>query len=129
MPYQYLPQNPYYPQMLQNPQQLPQMMPTQMSGTNNGLQGRIVTSKEEALGVPADFSGQPVILPDFGHGVIYVKVFNPSTGSADIREYKAEVPQTRPVYATIDQLNALREEIAMLKRPKSSNKGGEVKDE
>ncbi len=126
MPFQYVPQTPYYQQMFpqQNVQQIPQMQPTQMP--NNGLQGRIVTSKEEALGVPADFSGQPVILPDFGHGIIYVKVFNPNTGSADIREFKSDAPQQTPVYATIDQLNALRDEIASLKAFNFDSKGGVV---
>lgn len=126
MPFQYVPQTPYYQQMFpqQNVQQMPQMQPTQMP--NGGLQGRIVTSKEEALGVPADFSGQPVILPDFGHGIIYVKVFNPNTGSADIREFKTEAPQQVPVYATLEQLNALRDEIASLKAFNFDSKGGVV---
>lgn len=125
MPFQYVPQTPYYQQMFpqQNVQQIPQMQPQIQ---NSGLQGRIVTSKEEALGVPADFSGQPVILPDFGHGIIYVKVFNPNTGSADIREFKTDAPQQTPVYATVDQLNELRNEIASLKAFNFDSKGGAV---
>ena len=108
MPYQYVAQNPYYPQMY------PQVQPAQTPVSQNpGLLGRMVTSKEEALGVPVDFSGAPMIFPDVSHGVIYVKQFNPGTGAADIREYRiseTHVPET-PAYATAADLEALRDEF------------------
>lgn len=103
MPYQYVSQ-PYYQQIY----------PAQTNSVQNpGLVGRMVTSKEEVLGVPVDFTGSPMVYPDFGHGVIYVKQFNPGTGSADIREYRIseEQKQTAPSYATTDDLKALRDEL------------------
>lgn len=113
MPYQYVAQQPYFQQMYQ-PQQIPQIQPAQMPVSQNpGLQGRMVTSREEALGVPVDFSGAPMIFPDMAHGVIFVKQFNPGTGSADLREFR--VAETRvpdaPTYATAADLDALREEF------------------
>lgn len=112
MPYQFMPaQQPYYQQMYP---QMPQIQPAQTQVSQNpGLQGRMVTSREEALGVPVDFSGAPMIFPDMGHGVIYVKQFNPGTGSADLREFKVtetRVPDAQ-TYATAADLDALREEF------------------
>ena len=113
MPYQYVPQATYYQQMYQ-PQPMPQIQPAQTPVSQNpGLLGRIVTSKEEALGVPVDFNGNPMIFPDLGHGIIYVKQFNPGTGSSDIREFRIseeKLPEA-PAFATAADLEALREEF------------------
>ena len=54
---------------------------------------RAVTSREEALGVPVDFSGRPMTLLDTTHGKIWVKTFNPNTGSADLTEYRRVAPE------------------------------------
>ena len=54
---------------------------------------RAVTSREEALGVPVDFSGRPMTLLDTTHGKIWVKTFNPNTGSADLAEYRRVAPE------------------------------------
>lgn len=113
MPYQYVPQQPYYQQMYQ-PQQMPQIQPAQAPVSQNpGLLGRIVTSKEEALGVPVDFNGSPMFFPDLAHGLIYVKQFNPGTGSSDIREFRIseEKQPEAQVFATAADLDALREEF------------------
>lgn len=71
--YQNQPQTPYS-----------QPMPNNMAMQNQGpasapsasIQGRMVTSKEEALGVPVDFSGAPILLADLSHNAIFVKKFN-----------------------------------------------------
>lgn len=113
MPYQYVPNQPYFQQMYQ-PQQMPQIQPAQAPVSQNpGLLGRMVTSKEEALGVPVDFSGSPMVFPDLAHGVIYIKQFNPGTGAADLREFRIsdEKLQEAPTFATVGDLEALREEI------------------
>lgn len=123
MPYQFVPQQPYYAQMFGQPQMMQQpvqqVQPTQLSAAN-ALQGRMVTSREEALGVPVDFSGQPMLFPDLAHGVVYVKQFNPGTGASDFREFRLnamptpaqhEAQPAGPVFATLDDLDKLRYEM------------------
>lgn len=68
----------------------PQMQP------NVSIQGRMVTSREEALGIPVDFSGQPIFLADLGHNAIFVKKFNMNTGAADFAEFRLYNPQPAP---------------------------------
>lgn len=131
MPYQYIPQqNPYYTQMFQAPQmpnmmQAPQMAQTQPAAQPAGLTGRMVTSREEALGVPVDFSGQPMVFPDLAHGAIYVKVFNAGTGASDFREYRLQAGDTdQPTgetmkadanWAKAEDLEKLREETKQIR--------------
>lgn len=76
-------------------QYTPQPQPQQMA-QNVAIQGRMVTSKEEALGVPVDFLGQPMFFPDLAHGVIYLKRFNTNTGAADFAEFRICNPQPQP---------------------------------
>lgn len=107
------------------------------------IQGRMVTSREEALGVPADFLGNPLFMPDISHGVIYSKVLDVNTGAAKFFEYKlvenpsatAEVKESAPQVAfaskedfesvsnTIsdmqDTLDSLRADVDRLKKPTS----------
>lgn len=81
--------------------------------TQQGLSGRMVASREEALGVPADFMGNPIFLPDLGHGVVYVKKFDPNTGSAPLYEFRLAKPEEvhAPEYAQIGDLQALTERM------------------
>ena len=62
---------------------------------------RAVTSREEALGVPVDFSGRPMTLLDTTHGRIWVKTFNPNTGSADLAEYRRVAPEQAEAQAFV----------------------------
>lgn len=91
---------------------------------------RPVASREEALGVPVDFMGSPMFFPDLAHGVIYLKKFNPNTGSADMLEFRASAPQEqRPseqqaAFAPLndllqlkDDLDNVKAEIERLKKP------------
>lgn len=55
-----------------------------------------VSSKEEALAVIADPMGPGVLLPDLGHGVVYVKRFNPNTGCSDFGEFVYQAPSAQP---------------------------------
>lgn len=141
MPYQYIPQqNPYYAQMFQQNQQgmmqqMPQLPQVQQATQAQpaGLAGRMVTSREEALGVPVDFSGQPMLFPDLAHGVVYVKVFNAGTGASDFREYRlqtgdTELPTGEAMKADVswakaedleklrEETRQIREDIAAMKR-------------
>ena len=86
--------------------------------------GRMVTSREEAVAIPADFQGNPIVMPDFPHGKIYVKFFDMNTGTASVVEFIAPQPEKKPApqYATVDDLAQLREEIAELRRSHETEK-------
>lgn len=118
MPFQYYPQQaPYYQQTYQQPlgqMQQPQQIPiAQQTPT---IQGRMVTSREEALGIPVDFTGSPMFFPDLAHGVVYFKQFNQGTGSSDFREFRiADPQQNQPTYATTEMIDALKAEVGKLK--------------
>ncbi len=77
------------------------------------LSGRVVTSREEAMGVPVDFTQGFTLMPDFAHGRIYAKVFNPNTGDAPLREFTlAEPVVEKPVqYATKEEVQSIREKL------------------
>ena len=100
----YSPMNTYMPQQtFAAPQSAPVQQP--INNPQPMFNCRPVTSKEEAQAVQVDFFGPGTLMPDLGHGVVYLKRFNQQTGACDIFE-------ERPVqYATIDDLNALRDEI------------------
>lgn len=108
----YNPINTYMPQM---PVQAPQNVPQQQMGNQSQpmFNCRPVTSREEAQAVQVDFFGPGTLMPDLGHGVVYLKRFNQQTGSCDIFEFTVQQPKEEPVvqYATIDDLNALRDEL------------------
>ena len=108
----YNPMNAYMPQM---PVQAPQNVPQQQMGNQSQpmFNCRPVTSREEAQAVQVDFFGPGTLMPDLGHGVVYLKRFNQQTGSCDIFEFTVQQPKEEPVvqYATIDDLNALRDEL------------------
>lgn len=117
-------------------------MPTNQPSV--AIQGRMVTSREEALGVPVDFTGTPMYFPDMSHGVIYCKKFNMNTGAADFAEFRLfnpqpqsqEVQQALPAPSFVpmedfqnlqDVVNGLQKEIEGLKKPTSSNNSKGVK--
>lgn len=113
--------------MPQMPVQTPQSVP-QTQTVNNPpavFNCRPVTSKEEAQAVQVDFFGPGTLMPDLGHGVVYLKRFNQNTGACDIFEFTAQqTKEPEPVrYATIEELNALRDELM------SSRKVGKSNDE
>lgn len=117
--------NPTY--MPQVPVQTPQSVPPVQAVNNppSGFNCRPVTSKEEAQAVQVDFFGPGTLMPDLGHGVVYLKRFNQNTGACDIFEFTAQqTKEPEPVrYATIEELNALRDELM------SSRKVGKSNDE
>lgn len=84
-----------YPQFaMQQPMQQ-QMVQQPVQQTQQMVNARMVTSKEEALGVPVDFSGALMVFTDVSHGKIYTKAFNTGTGSADIHTYDLDnTPET-----------------------------------
>jgi hypothetical protein len=62
-------------------------------------------------------------MPDLGHGVVYLKRFNQNTGACDIFEFTAQqTKEPEPVrYATIEDLNSLREELLNVRKVGKSN--------
>lgn len=83
-----------YQQPMAFPQQMPmyqpsyqpvQMQPVQQ--TDQPLFCRLVASREEVLAVPADFSGKPMTFIGPQYQTVWIKVFNPATGSADVLDF------------------------------------------
>lgn len=66
----------------------------------NGYICRPVTCREEAIAAQVDYFSAGLVMPDFAHGVIYVKRFNPETGLSNFGEFKYCQPQPEP--AAID---------------------------
>lgn len=110
----------YYQPPMQNQYQPGQMNPTpQMNPPQQAQQNfvcRPVASKEEALGVPVDFMGNPMFFPDLAHNVIYVKRFNTNTGAADVFEFRGEQAQVAQAtsFAPLDEFNVMKETIQRL---------------
>lgn len=93
------------------------------------IQGRMVTSKEEVVATPTDFSGTPLFFPDLGKNRIFMKKFDMNTGSSPIAEFRlyidpqdaesAPQAETSPApvvsYADVqDDIKALHNRIADL---------------
>lgn len=93
---------------------VPPTMNTNTPGLVQAQQGftcRPVTSREEAVATQIDFFGPGTIMPDLAHGVIYLKRFNQNTGGADFYEFTVAPAPEPPKYATLADLEALREEL------------------
>ena len=83
-------QNPYQQQMpLQQP-----AIPQQPQGYSPASMP--VSSREEAMAAPADFSGAPMVFADFSHGKIYVKQWNNQKGAADFLVFAPEMQAEEP---------------------------------
>lgn len=122
----YMPAAPAY--LPQTGQAAQPMQPTQPT-TQEAFICRPVTSREEAMATPVDYV-RPILMPDFGHGKIYLKKFNQQTGASDIFNFTLEeqgTTQPEPQYATREELNALRDELEKLKKP--AGKGKKIDDE
>lgn len=96
--------------------------PAQPVGQGQGFLCRPVTSKAEAIAAQIPFDGSTSYFVDTSNGNIYAKTFSFQDGSAPIVTYVRETEQTIQ-YATIDDLNALREEL--LKPRKAAKKDDE----
>lgn len=66
------------------PAQAPVQQPTV---SQNGFVCRPVTSKEEAMAVQADYLSPGTIMPDLGHGMMYLKRFDANTGLSNFFEF------------------------------------------
>lgn len=110
----------YMPQMpVQTPQSAPQM---QMASNPTPILRCIpVTSKAEVEGFQIPFDGSTTYFTDTSNGKIYAKTFNFNNGTAPIVTYIRESDVPVPQYATIDDLNALREELLKMKKAVKTN--------
>lgn len=101
----------------------PSYMPQQYTPNTpnaNTFVCRPVTSRLEAEAVQVDFMSAGTVMPDLAHGCVYIKRFNPNTGASDFLVFSAQAPEQAPVqYATIQDLNALRDEL--LNRKENNN--------
>lgn len=119
-PYNYAPYQPQQARLDGTGVTAPQMQNAQQSaniGQSGGFLVRPVTGREEAVAVPVDFLGPGTLMPDLPHGTIYLKRFNPQTGSSEFYAFVLPPPEPEPdpvQYATRQDLDALREEIVQL---------------
>ena len=124
--YPYTPYNPGFPPNyggLQAPQSA-QALPV-VNNTPIGFVCRPVTSKAEAETAQVPFDGSTTYFVDTSSGKIYAKTFNFNTGAAPIVTYIQE-PVTPVVrYATIDDLNVLREELTRHRKAKRDDEPDE----
>ena len=81
----------------------------------NGFICRPVTSRIEAEAVQVDFMGPGTVMPDLAHGTIYLKRFNPQSGSAEFLTFTAQQEQAPVQYATAQEVQAIRAELEALK--------------
>ena len=96
---------------------------------------RPVTSREEAVAAQIDFMGPGTIMPDLGHGMIYLKRFNPNTGSSDfllftLQSQDQEKTDQTVAFASLqdltdlkDTVNRLEDEIERLKKTNQGKAG------
>ena len=91
-------------------------MQTQINPAQQGYSIRPVGSGEEAVGAQVDFMSLGMFMPDFGHGVVYFKKFNPNTRTTELMDFRYAPPEEQPKYATLADLEALRAELTPKKQ-------------
>ena len=122
-PYSYLP---YMQGYNQPAQPMQQAAPAIQQPPQPSIKVRPVASEEEARGVPVEFDGSLLLLPDMAHCAIYSKQLNMQDGSAIFRRYMIDMPSSAPQtaqepvlpvaqYATLEQLQELRDEMDALR--------------
>lgn len=128
-------QNPMFNGYQQQPQQT--FLPTRMDYMQSmqpqpsGIQARPVTGREEAVAATV-FPGTPVLFLDRAHGAVYYKAIDPNTGAAEFVDFTIAQPvqQASPQYATLADIEAIRDEMAQLRDmipvPPSRRKGVEA---
>ena len=106
--YNYNPASTYIPQ-----QQVPQPM-QQPQPMAQAFACHPVTSREEAVAAQTDYFSAGLVMPDLGHGTIYLKRFNPQTGASDFFEFRAvqEEKAEEPVqYVTMEEFEKFKNQL------------------
>ena len=97
------------------PAYAPQSAPAPASvGSAGGFGVQPGSTREQALAVIADPLAAGVLLPDLAHGVIYMKRFNPQTGTSDFAEFICEQPQAAAnsgAVVTVEMMNAALDQL------------------
>lgn len=115
----YTPGQTYMPQQQMQPQQMPAAQMAQAFAC------RPVTSREEAVAAQTDYFSSGLVMPDLGHGVIYLKRFNQQTGASDFFEYRLaadEKEQPAAQFVTVEEFDRFQKEL-------SRRLGGKIKGE
>lgn len=114
----------FEPQVGTYPTQFTQPQQGAPAAQQNCFLVRPVTSREEAVAAQIDFMAPGTLMPDLGHNTIYFKRFNQNTGASDFYAFVLQQEQAAaPVqYATVQDLQALRQEIEALKGRKAGKK-------
>ena len=116
-PYSYQTPMPMYGQQLQpmyQPQTYQPMQPVQPQQLQEqSLFCRLATNREEVLGVPVDFSGKPMTFLGPNLQTVWVKVFNPNTGSSDVIDFQRGTPvQETPGFVSMADFEAYKQQMA-----------------
>lgn len=140
---------PYQGQQIATMQQSPQIamqpvQPTvqpQQSPQGLSSASRPVTNREEAIGVPADFSGAPMVFPDLSNNRVYLKRWNMQTGSADFWDFAPVIPtsteqqKTDISFASLQDFQDLKntvtnlqKEIEQMKKPTQNGRAVKKND-
>ena len=131
--YNYQPQPMGYAPQMQLVYQQPQYMPAQQAQQPQPQQEqfycRPVASAEEARAVPVDFNGKPMLFPQLNAGRIYVKIFDPGSGSAIFREFRMVEPETEAqtpavAFAPMSAVEQLSQTVAELQNEVRQLKSG-----
>lgn len=119
----YSPMQTYQPPMYSQPQQIAPAAPQAAQQVNQGLSNasRPVTNREEAMGVPADFSGALMVFPDLSNNRVYLKRWNMQTGAADFGEFAPVIPsnnepQKTMAFASLEDFQGLQETVSNLQK-------------
>lgn len=88
------------------------MAPAMSQGQIPAFSVRPVTNREEAVAAQIDFLGPGTLMPDFNHGIIYLKRFNQNTGACDflvfaLQQAEDKQPETQE-YATKADVQEVR---------------------
>lgn len=119
----YSPMQAYQPPVYPQTQQMVAASSQPQQQGNQGLSNasRPVTNREEAMGVPADFSGALMVFPDLSNNRVYLKRWNMQTGSADFGEFAPVIPannepQKTAAFASLEDFQGLQETVEDLKK-------------
>lgn len=110
-----------------NPTQtyMPQQQTAQPQQMTQAFTCHPVTSREEAVAAQTDYFSAGLVMPDLGHGCIYLKRFNQNTGTSDISEYRLvqnEAGEVRGKFVTVAEFERFQKEL-------SRRLGGKIKGE
>lgn len=116
----------YYPGQYSNQGMMYQPQNQQpVQSQQPGYSVRPVASREEAVAAQTEFLGLGTLMPDLAHGVIYYKRFNQTNGTTELFDFRLSEPEKQPQYATLDDLEALRNELTAKKASRRKDENAE----